>query len=289
MTRIAVIGDGLLGTTLGQDECCDFACYEDIGCVCRGCKPHALLLTHGDIDITSERSIKGALQKWEPDVVINTAALHQLGACEADPERAFALNARAAGLLASLVPTVFISTDYVFNDKGPHTEDMPGEQPRSVYGRSKLAGELATLEQGGCVVRVSALYGHYPSHKGPSFPQMILSSSDPIRLPTDQWFSPTYAEDAASRILSIAQDPRRAGIYHAANKGTTCWAEWGEIIANYVQHKRHVLPYRAKDPLRPTDSTLKSTRLPQLPHFLDGLGRWAQREGRVSFPSPLRD
>lgn len=267
--KIVVIGDGLLGRSL-VDAGADYAA------------PHFL------VDITSRRSIEQMLLVEKPDVVINTAAIHQMAACENDPDRAFALNAKAAGLLASMVPTIYISTDYVFNDKGPHTETLPGETPRSVYGRSKLAGELATLEYGGVVVRVSGLYGHHRSHKGPSFPETILGSNDPIKLPTDQWFAPTYAVDAAERIRAIAADDKRTGIYHAANRGTTCWAEWGEQIANYVQHKRHVLPYRAKDPLRPTDSTLKSTRLPQLPHYLEAFGRYAQRERLVSFPSPLR-
>lgn len=269
--KLAIIGDGLLGRSIFE--------AAPLGTV---------LLGHADVDITDFRSTAWALEAHEPDVVVNTAAFHNLKACEDDPERAFALNAKAAGLLASFVPTVYISTDYVFNDKGPHTEDMPGQTPRSVYGRSKLAGELATLEQGGIVVRVSGLYGHYRSHKGPSFPEAMLASSDPIRLPTDQWFSPTYAPDAAERILALAADEKRSGIYHAANRGSTCWAEWGETIANYVRHKRHVLPYRAKDPLRPTDSTLKSTRLTQLPHFMDALGRWAKRESLYTFVSPLR-
>lgn len=272
--RIVVVGSGLLGTTLLERPVPEGA---------------VTLLPHGAIDITDYKSIAWALERHEPDVVINTAALHQMAACEADPGRAFALNAKAAGLLASFVPTIYISTDYVFNDKGPHTEDLPGETPRSVYGRSKLAGELATLEHGGCVVRVSALFGHHRSHKGPTFPETILGSHDPIRLPADQWFSPTYAEDAAERILYIARDAKRQGIYHAANRGSTCWAEWGEKIANYWQHQRNIIPYRAKDPLRPTDSTLKSTRLSQLPHFMDALGRWALRQGRPPFPSPLRE
>lgn len=275
--RLAIIGDGLLGMTLWQRAPLDDESTE------------AFLLSHAAIDITSRSSMERAFGLYQPDVVINTAALHQMAACEADPDRAFALNAKAAGVLASMVPTIYISTDYVFNAKGPHTEDLPGQQPRSVYGRSKLAGELATLEQGGTVVRVAGLYGHYPSHKGPSFPETILSSHDPIRLPTDQWFSPTYAPDAAERILAIALDPERNGIYHAANRGSTTWAEWGEQIANYVQHQRHVLPYRAKDPLRPTDSTLKSTRLPQLPLYLEAFGRWAKHENRMTVISPLRE
>jgi dTDP-4-dehydrorhamnose reductase len=283
--RLAIIGDGLLGHTLWGTALLTGGAGIDMG---------LFLLTHEDIDITSESSIRAALMQYRPDVVINTAALHTLAACEDDPRRAFDVNARAAERLAKLVPTVYISTDYVFTDGGPHDESMPGQQPRSVYGRSKLAGELATLEHGGIVVRVSSLYGHYTSRaKGnKGFPDAFLSSSDSIKLPTDQTFSPTYAPDAAERMLMLSaalmHTGRPQGVYHAANRGWTTWAEFAEHIIALTQHKRHVIPFAAKDDLRPRNSSLKSTRLPGLRHWAPALSTWAQREGRMTIVSPRR-
>ena len=293
--KVAIIGTGLLAQSINE-------------AVPQG-GPEVWLVPHGICNITSESSIRAMLMQVRPDVVINTAALHTLQACEDDPQRAFDVNARAAERLAKLVPTVYVSTDYVFTDGGPHTESMPGQQPRSVYGRSKLAGELATLEHGGIVVRVSALYGHYTSRaKGnKGFPDAFLKSHDSIKLPTDQVFSPTYAPDAAERILELATglaaqggppksmpmsaaEARRQviGVYHAANKGSTTWAEFAEHIIALTQHKRHVIPYAAKDDLRPRNSALKSTRLPQLRHWAAGLGEWVRREGHLNYVSPLR-
>lgn len=277
--RLAIIGDGLLGSSI-RDEAWVTESPEFT--------PKTFLLNHSDVDITSESSIRAMLMQHRPDVVVNTAAVHRLQECEDDPQRAFDVNARAAGRLARLVPTVFISTDYVFHDGGPHDESLPGRKPRSVYGQSKLAGELATLEEGGCVVRVAGLYGHYRSHKGPTFPETMLSSHDPIRLPTDQRFSPTYAEHAAERILAIALDPERNGVYHAANAGVTSWAGFGEDILALTGHKRHILPYAVKDALRPRNSSLVSRRLPELPHWKVGLYRWAEVRGHVSRVSPKR-
>lgn len=275
--NIAVIGNGLLGSTL-----------KDVD-------PSVTVLSHADIDLMDPVSMRRTLDALRPDVVINTAALHDLAACEADPERAFALNGRAAERLARMVPTVYISTDFVFNDGGPHTESLPGKQPRSVYGRSKLAGELATLEHGGAVVRVASLYGHHASHKGPSFPQKLLSSHDPVRLPTDQVMSPTYAPDAAERILGVARRLQHArfaganGIYHAANRGSCSWAHFAEHILATTGHERHVLPYAAKDRIRPKDSSLRNTKLPQALHWMRGLSQWAQVEGLQQIVSPRRD
>jgi dTDP-4-dehydrorhamnose reductase len=276
--RLAIVGDGLLGRTLFSHRISEGK-DGDV----------SILWDHNEIDLTSHSSIRAALNLRRPDVVINTAAFHSVVECERDPVRAYDVNARGAERLAELVRTVYISSDYVFNDGGPHDESLPGRQPRSIYGRSKLGGEIGTLEQGGAVVRVAGLFGHYPSHKGPTFPEMILSSHDPIRLPTDQRFSPTYAPDAAARILAIALNPKAEGIYHATNKGDVSWAEWGEEILAYVHHDRPILPGRARDPIRPLNSVLKSTRLPQLPHWKDALGRWAQREGRYTVVSPKRE
>lgn len=277
--KVVVVGNGLMGSTIGELDA------------------NVVVLSHSDIDLTSESSIRAALMRWRPDVLVNTAAVHRLDECEADPRRAFDLNARAAERVAKLVPTLYLSSDYVFTDGGPHTESLPGQQPRSVYGRSKLAGELATLEHGGVVVRVSALYGHYASRaKGnKGFPDAFLSSHDTIKLPTDQEFSPTYAPDAAERILSLAKwlaegthHAGQQGVYHAANKGSTTWAEFAEHIIALTQHKRHVIPYAAKDDLRPRNSALKSTRLPQLRFWAAGLSAWAQREGAQTIVSPRR-
>lgn len=280
--RLLVIGDGLLANEIEDAFCC-------LPPETRG---HLRLLGHDDIEVTDAASVARVVGEVKPDVIVNTAAMHRLGECEENPARAQDVNARGAENVAKAAPTIYVSTDYVFTAGGPHEEVFPGAMPRSVYGRTKLAGEFATVENGGIVVRVAGLFGHYRSHKGPSFPEMLLSSHDPIRLPTDQVFSPTYAPDAAERILTLAYrlaDGKAEGIYHATNKGAVSWAEFAEAILAYTGHERHVLPYKAADLLRPSDSSLVSRRLPQLPHWQQGIGRWAQREGHYRVVSPLRD
>ena len=261
---LLVLGDGLLAKTIA-----DVATDRDIGLVYAG---------HDEFDVRDHDSVIGLLREYRPDTVINTVATHRVAECEAHQDQAFDINARGAERVARLVPTVYISTDYVFHDGGPHDEVMPGGQPRSVYGRSKLAGELATLEQNGMVVRVSGLYGHHRSHKGQTFPEMVVTGYDPLKLPTDQIFSPTYAPDAAGRILDVALTGKPGGIYHAANAGSTDWAQFAEHILIAANHyRRHVIPYKAHDPLRPRNSALRSTVLPPLRHWRIALGEWAGR------------
>src|ERR1043165_41586 len=191
------------------------------------------VLGHDAIDVTSNDSIVAAFREHQPDVAIYCAAKHALAWCETHATETFDVNAKGVERVARLVPTVYLSTDYVFSDGGPHTEVLPGRQPRSVYGRSKLAGELAALERDGIVVRLSGVFDErFQSHKGKSFPELIATSYDELKLPTDQIFSPTYAKDAAARIAGLAMGfgnygpswQGEGGIYHATNQGPTSWA-----------------------------------------------------------------
>jgi dTDP-4-dehydrorhamnose reductase len=253
------------------------------------------MLPHSVIEITDQASVERVLGETGPDVVINTVAYHRLAECEKHPDRAEAVNALGPRIVGRLgYPQVYISTDYVFTDKGPHEEVLPGAMPRSVYGRTKLAGEIQTLEYGGVVVRVAGLFGHHRSHKGIQFPAAVLTGTEPMRLPRDQMFTPTYAVDAAARIAYLAlevvdlteNDPV-SGIYHAANNGDTTWAEFAEFIATVGSVDRAITGYNAKDALRPTDSRLVSTRLPALRHWRIALVDWSRR-WHAERVSPLR-
>lgn len=284
--RVAVLGDGLLARHIRDQE------------------PNFTILGHDAIEVTDPESVKRALDGF--DVAINTVAFHRLKECEDHPQRAYAVNAIGAENVARVLPTVYISTDYVFTDGGPHEEVMPGTEPRNVYGRSKLAGEISTLKHGGIVVRVASLFGHHPSHKGPTFPETVTQSfTTPLKVPTDQVMSPTYCVDAAERIVGLAtaiadpiyfedmgrMDIEPTGIYHAANAGSTNWAEFAKEILAVTRLPRKVEGFAAKDPLRPKNSSLRSKRLPPLRHWRLALDDWAAERQRLLFEnrvSPLR-
>lgn len=272
--RVAIIGDGLLGRTLAE------------------LLPDAAVLDHAAIEVTNRDSVTRALADYE--VAINTAALHRLPACESDPMLARLVNEVGAGHVAATLPTVFVSTDYVFTDGGPHEESLPGKAPASVYGKTKLGGEIATLEHRGIVVRVSGLYGHHRSHKGPTFPETICSSTQRISLPNNQKFSPTYAPDAARRIvelLPLFAAGAADGIYHAANSGSATWDLFARHICEVRPWKRLIETTTMRDPLRPTDSRLAQTRMEPLPHWRLALEAWGVRERELmrAKTSPIRE
>jgi nucleoside-diphosphate-sugar epimerase len=108
-----------------------------------------------DVDLLDAVSIERAIAAFHPDVVVNPAAYTAVDKAESEPDLAFALNRDGAGLVAAAaahqgVPVIHLSTDYVFDGTktGAYVESDP-VNPQSVYGRSKLAGELAVAAAAG--------------------------------------------------------------------------------------------------------------------------------------------
>ena len=184
-----------------------------------------------ELDITDRDGVHSALSTLVPDVVVNTAAATAVDACEADVEGAMQLNSVAVRWLAEAVERtgahlIHLSTDYVFDgtQADPYREwDEPA--PRSVYGRSKLAGEreVAHLGARGAIVRTSWLAGRH----GPNMVATIMRlarGGGVLRFVDDQRGHPTFCGDLAPALRRLALE-RASGIWHLTNQGATTW--WG--------------------------------------------------------------
>jgi dTDP-4-dehydrorhamnose reductase len=188
----------------------------------------------GELDITNAASVDDLTRKIRPDIVINCAAYTAVDRAESEPEvvrsvnedgaRNLARAAKAAG--ASLI---HISTDYVFSGDAhdPYQPDSP-TGPVCVYGRTKLAGEIAVREEWAdhVIVRTSWVF----SHRGSNFVRTMLklgSVRDELRIVDDQVGRPTCSADLADALLRVAdalvKDRSVAGTYHFANEGETTW------------------------------------------------------------------
>ncbi|MGH3777386.1 MAG: dTDP-4-dehydrorhamnose reductase [Pseudonocardiaceae bacterium] len=166
-------------------------------------------------------------------VVINAAAYTAVDAAQDHgAQRAHAVNADGPAHLARACAThrahlVQVSTDYVFagDGAGPHRVGDP-TVPRSVYGRTKLAGEAAVLSSGSAahVVRTAWLYG---AHGGNFVRTMarLAQGSDPVRVVDDQYGHPTWTADLARGLiaLALAADRVPPGVLHCVNVGSTTW------------------------------------------------------------------
>lgn len=196
-----------------------------------------VLVGRPDLDLENPATFAPVLKSVAPDMVINAAAHTGVDQQEDEPEKAFRINAEAPAELARLtrlagIPIVQVSTDYVFDGRTarPYVEtDRPN--PQTVYGRSKLAGEVAVRagNPDHLVVRTAWVV----SRHGRNFVKTMLSlaaTRDRLQVVADQFGNPTCADDLADGLLAAAGAWRREGgfprgLYHLAGQGRASWFE----------------------------------------------------------------
>ncbi|MFQ5719452.1 MAG: dTDP-4-dehydrorhamnose reductase [Acidobacteriota bacterium] len=186
--------------------------------------PDTVAATRVELDITDYFGLRWELERLEADLVINAAAWSDVDACESDPGRAFAVNATGAlnaarAAAACGARMVHLSTDYVFDGtKGEPYVETDDPAPLSVYGRSKMAGELAVLAEhpGALIVRTAWLFGG--DGRRPDFVDRILSAgrtSRQISVVSDQRGSPTPVRDLSEGVIALVHS-RARGLVHVA-------------------------------------------------------------------------
>jgi dTDP-4-dehydrorhamnose reductase len=212
--------------------------YSEIGSLPAQYKaPHVVGVDIDDFDLGDKQQVLNHVRGGSFDVVFNCAAFTNVDGCETEPDAAYKTNALAARNLAMVceqtaTKLVHLSTDYVFPGDAaePYREyDLSG--PRTVYGKTKLAGENFVRER--CyryfIVRTQWLYGY----NGSNFVKTIMNAArqkGEISVVNDQFGCPTSAADLAHHLLKIAVD-NRYGIYHCANHGVASWYDFAcEIV-----------------------------------------------------------
>jgi len=217
-----------------------------------------------DIDITSMESVQKVLVTLKPRVVINAAAYTDVDGCESNQELAMQVNGEGVAHLALIskeigAKLVQISTDYVFDGgKGsPYLEDDP-PRPLSVYGESKLAGEMnACFNPDHLIVRTQWLYGLH----GNNFVETMLrlaAEKKELSVVDDQIGSPTWTVDLSLAIKSLI-DKGCSGTYHAANGGFCSWNEFARAIFAEAGMGIMVNPMSTAELGRPAPRPLYST------------------------------
>ncbi|MEX2289335.1 MAG: dTDP-4-dehydrorhamnose reductase [Mycobacteriales bacterium] len=261
---------------------------------CRG-------LTSAELDVTDPFAVKDTVAQWcrvvrsdSPGhrvVVVNAAAYTAVDAAESDEETAYAVNATAPALLAQACASngaklVHVSTDYVFpGDRaaGPPYDVDDETGPRSAYGRTKLAGELAVREllpDASWIVRTAWVYGG----TGRNFVKTMARlerEKETVSVVDDQRGSPTWSRDLAKGLWALAREDVPAGTYHCTSRGQTTWHGFARAIFEELgADPARVLPiptaaYPVPAP-RPAYSALSSRAwdeagLPQLPDWREAL------------------
>lgn len=205
-----------------------------------------------ELDITDGAKVLKVIEGVRPDVVIHAAAFTNVDGCEAEPDKAYLVNAIGARNVAVACGEVgaamlYVSTDFVFDgEKREPYREFDEARPLSVYGKSKLAGEkyVASLLPRHYIVRTSWLYGRH----GKNFVKTVLNlaaTQPELRIVSDQVGSPTYAKDLAEIIARLVRTPF-FGVYQVSNSGSCSWHEFACTILR--------LAGRAEIPVRPISS-----------------------------------
>jgi dTDP-4-dehydrorhamnose reductase len=224
------------------------------------------------LDKTDPRATAELVGDGDPDVVVDTAAFHDVDACETRRDRAWSVNAAgtrnvAAAAGAAEAHLLYLSTDYVFGgDSGPapYVESDP-VSPRNYYGASKYAGETAAgAATDATILRPSVVYGA----SGRNFMTWLLdelAEDRPVQIADDQVGSPTHAPDLAEACLRLARR-HETGLFHAGgSEPMSRYAFARQIATAHGYDPGLVTPVETETlgqrALRPQDSSLDSTKL----------------------------
>jgi len=175
-----------------------------------------------DLAVLSNPSAAAALLAPHPvDAIYCIAGMTDVEACEGQPELAHQVNALAPAALAAYarhlrLPFVYFSTEYIFDGhSGPYSEDDP-PNPISVYGRSKLAGEIAVLDAhpDALILRTTVVYGMDERRKNYIYSLLsAIAAGRSMRVPEDQVSTPTFNQDLVSAAVGLVSANAR-GIWH---------------------------------------------------------------------------
>jgi len=245
-----------------------------------------------EMDITDAAACERVMTAAAPDAVIHCAAWTAVDAAEDNEETVRRINAQGTQNIAKVCKALgckmmYISTDYVFDGQGetPWQPDCRDYAPLSVYGQTKLEGELAVsaLLQKYFIVRIAWVFGV----NGKNFIKTMLSLGqkyDTLRVVCDQIGTPTYTYDLA-RLLVDMIETEKYGCYHATNEGGyISWADYAKEIFRQAGMSTQVIPvttaeYGLSKAARPFNSRLDRSKLVQcgfepLPAWQDALARY---------------
>jgi len=236
------------------------------------------------LDLSSQDSIINYFNNNSFDIIINCAAYTAVDKAEKEVELANYINHLAISKIAEIsnkqeIKLIHISTDYIFDgisEKAYLESDDPS--PLNIYGKSKLAGEVAVcavMQKNAIIIRTSSLYSEYSNN----FVDTILRKAqkfDELNVVSDQFSSPTNASDLAKVIIQIINHKKfrnhnqSTQIYHYSSYGVCSWFEFAREIVELANIDCQVNPIETKDYLtdakRPKYSVLNTDKI------VDGFG-----------------
>ena len=253
------------------------------------------------MDITDHDEVMAVLLREKPEAVVHCAAWTAVDAAEDEENRAkvYAINETGTENIALAVKELdakmlYTSTDYVFDGQGeePWDPDCKDYAPISVYGDSKLKGELkvSSILDKYYIVRIAWVFGF----NGKNFVKTMLNvgkTHDEVRVVMDQIGTPTYTYDLARLLIDMAETDKY-GYYHATNEGGyISWYDFTKEIYRQAGLQTKVNPvtteeYGLSKAARPFNSRLEKKKLAEngfepLPEWADALHRYLKEIGEI--------
>lgn len=221
-----------------------------------------------ELDVTEVGDITRALERYEPDLLVNAAAYTAVDRAESEAAAAMRVNGEAPGLLARAAAArgcrmIHISTDFVFDGR-QGTPYAPGDEtnPLGVYGASKLRGEREVLEHGdgrALILRTAWLYSTFGANFVFTILRLLRRGGE-ITVVEDQVGTPTWARGLAEAIWRAAERPELEGIHHWTDAGVASWYDF----ALAVQEESRILGLSAGEsrirPIRSRDFATDARR-----------------------------
>ncbi len=197
-----------------------------------------LSLGRNDVDITSYDELSTKAKKFNPSIIINASAYTAVDKAESDSESAFDINETAVAIMAKVAKEnncrfLHVSTDFVFDGESNIAYEVSSSpNPSSVYGASKLAGELAikrTYPENSAIVRTSWVYSTF----GNNFVKTMLrlmKEKGQLGVVGDQIGCPTNAKGLAKFLWLLASKHTIEQVYHWSDAGVTSWYDFAVAI-----------------------------------------------------------
>lgn len=175
------------------------------------------------LDICNKNMVDKVFERIRPEAVVHAAAMTNVDKCEKNPVSARKVNIEGTKNIIEVSERynaflIYVSTDYVFSGEEGMYKEMDTPNPINYYGLTKLEGErvVASSSIEWCIARPSVIYGSTPSAGKVNFALWVLNKlekSEPMKIITDQWVSPTLNTNLAKMILEIIEK-KVTGIYH---------------------------------------------------------------------------
>ncbi len=264
--RILIVGsNGMLGQRLTEY----YLSKNNVEVFCTSAEDQSFIkeATYGKIDLTDKKSVKKAISKFFPDIIINAAAYTAVDKCESEKEIAWKINVTGVEYLAHYAKScdaklIHISTDYVFDgENGPYDETKV-PNPISYYGRTKLASENSLVSSGiqYGIVRTNVLYGH-AKYGRPDFVKWVVNSlrdGKEIKIVDDQINNPTFLDDLVNGIDGLIKF-KKGGLYNIGGKEFLNRFDFTLRIADYFKlDKSKISRIKTADLKQPARRPLKS-------------------------------